>query len=88
MTKRDETAVAWEAPCLTDADLVVGLLRAYGIPAFVDNEDATVMLDGYVGAQRIVKVRVPAVALADARGLIDEARGSAAADAGGADEEE
>ena len=69
----DEVTVAYEAPSLTEADLVVGLLRANGIPAFLDNEASTVTLDGYVGLQRIVKVLVPAGTEDMARRLIVEA---------------
>ena len=70
----EDSAIAYQAASVTDADLVVGLLRASGVHAFIDSEIDTVFLDGYVGEHRVVQVRVLASVLERARSLIENAR--------------
>lgn len=40
MTRNDSTEVAARAPSLVEAELIAGMLRAYGIPASTSTDDA------------------------------------------------
>ena len=80
MTDHDATAVAYTASTLAEAIVVRGLLESAGIVTSIDDEILIVVLDGMVSGNKGVRVVVPAIALEEARSLIEEARDAADGD--------